>query len=305
MRSILSIAALATFLLGLTACAGVVAQSRPEGKITVHGDERHYISYVPSGYDKNTPIPLVLVLHPGLSNGERFLRVTGMDKTAEKNNFIAVFPDGSARFQGRGRYTWNAGSCCGYAAKKNVDDVGFLRKLVAELKTKYNIDPNRIYATGFSNGGGMAYRLACEASDMVKAIAVVSSSLDVNRCEMSKPVSVLHIHGTADKNNPYYGGYGQGGVAKVKKASTEDSLSTMRRLDHCAAAPQEIKRDDLHYYIYACEGESRVVHIKVLEGGHAWPGSIPLENSERFHQPTSKHLDTNLEVWNFFKQVSR
>jgi len=116
MKKFVTLITLTLSLLGTTACMAVKAQSSTENEIEYQG------------YDRNKPVPLLIALHGGMGNGKHFMKSTGLDKTAEKNNFIVVFPNGTARFN-RGRYTWNAGSCCGYAFKKKIDDVGFIRKL--------------------------------------------------------------------------------------------------------------------------------------------------------------------------------
>ncbi|WP_037559381.1 alpha/beta hydrolase family esterase [Spirillospora albida] len=141
---------------------------------------------------------LVIALHGGAANMSRMRSLTGFDDLADKEGFLVAYPDGFMT-------TWNAGSCCGPAKLGNINDVGFLGGLIDKITGAGLADRDRVYVTGFSNGAGMAYRLACEKPGKVAAIGVVEGAL-VTKCDPARPVSAIIFHGTADRNVPFNGG---------------------------------------------------------------------------------------------------
>ena len=176
-------------------------------KLDFEGLERSYILHVPSAYDKTHPLAVVLVFHGGGGNAENTVNTSEFNKQADKSGFLAVYPNGSGRL-GDKILTWNGGTCCGFALEHNIDDVGFVRAILKDLQSIAEIDSKRVYATGISNGGIMAYRLACEASDVIAAIGPVAGTQNFTPCEPNQPVSVIHFHGTDDQHLPYAGGIG-------------------------------------------------------------------------------------------------
>jgi polyhydroxybutyrate depolymerase len=167
---------------------------------------REYLLHVPPKLTRGTwrdgrpdkPLPLVLALHGGLANMQQMRELTGYDALSDDKGFLVAYPDGFMT-------TWNAGDCCGAAKIGKIDDVGFLSKLIDELTGAGLADPDRVHVTGFSNGAGMAYRLACERPAKVAGIGVVEGAL-VTPCEPDRPVSAMIVHGTADRSVPYGGG---------------------------------------------------------------------------------------------------
>jgi len=276
------------------------------GYVRYDGRKRKYLLYVPRGYNPTRPTPLLIGLHAGMSNPENFMERTKFATLAESENFIAIFPQGSARREKNGRYVWNAGICCGYASRRDIDDVGFIRTLIGKMEKSYNIDQHRIFATGFSNGGGMSYRLACDLSEKVTGIAVVSSGLDDKSCSLKKNVNVMHIHGTADPNNPYNGGRTLTGLSKAINSSVQDSLEVMLSENRCSKTPQVRTSNDLTYIDYSCQGGSQVSHIKIDRGEHAWPGSTFVSTAKRYPtQNTTRNLNASEAIWKFFSTTSQ
>ncbi|KAB2346023.1 alpha/beta hydrolase family esterase [Actinomadura rudentiformis] len=167
---------------------------------------REYLLHVPPKLTKGKwrngkpakPLPLVLALHGGLSNMNGFRALTGFDKVSNDKGFLVAYPNGFMT-------TWNAGSCCGAAKLGNIKDVDFLSKLIDKLTGAGLADAKRVYVAGFSNGAGMAYRMACERPDKVAGIGVVEGAL-VTPCEPGRPVSAMIFHGTADRSVPFNGG---------------------------------------------------------------------------------------------------
>lgn len=170
------------------------------------GTKRRYLVHVPASY-VGTKMPLVLVLHGGGGNAENAQYAYGFNATSDASNFIVAYPEGTGSLVTFGKVSgsWNAGTCCGEAALRQTDDVSFIASLLDDVSTKFAIDANRVYATGFSNGAAMSYRLACDLSNKIAAIAPVSGQMGVVSCNMTRPVSVMHIHGTEDPCALYNG----------------------------------------------------------------------------------------------------
>ncbi|GAA3243013.1 alpha/beta hydrolase family esterase [Actinocorallia longicatena] len=157
---------------------------------------REYLLRVPAGL--KGPAPLVVALHGGASNAERFEKESGFDGVSDDEKIVVAYPDGFM-------LSWNAGGCCGPAKVGKVDDVGFVNKMIDKLVGQGVADPKKIFVTGFSNGGGLAYKMACDGPGKVRAIGVVSAALIMD-CAPSRPVSTMIVHGTADRSVPYKGG---------------------------------------------------------------------------------------------------
>lgn len=292
--------ALLVLTLSLLACSRSAPPPSTDTKrtLTYDGIERTYLLHIPASYDENTPAPLVLSLHGGGGDAENQRRVSGFDQLADEQGFIVVYPNGTGRL-GDKILTWNGGTCCGYAQENGIDDVGFIRALIAELRLQYNIDPKRIYAAGISNGGIMSYRLACEAADLFAAIAPVSGTQNLATCQPSEAVSVIHFHGTADEHLPYDGGVGSKSITGVSYVSVSDTLAFWILRDNCPSrAVIEHSGEITHLSYSPCASGTSVELYKIEGGGHAWPGADGpawLGGDE----PTQSISATRL-IWEFF-----
>jgi polyhydroxybutyrate depolymerase len=257
------------------------------GSLRSGGLERTYRLFVPA---KPGPHPaLVVVLHGGFGNGDGAAEQTGFDDEARAHGFLAVYPDGVGR-------SWNAFTCCGPAQRGGVDDVGFLVRLIGDLRARYGVDPRRVYATGISNGGLMSYALACQASDRIAAIGPVAATMDFAGCSPHRPVSVLHIHGSADQNIPFQGGPGTKGVTPNDWRSVPSTIERWRRLDRCR--PPSVRRHgDVTLSRSECSGGTAVELDEIQGGGHSWPGG---ERMSLVLDPPSTALDASAKLWRFF-----
>lgn len=179
--------------------------------IDVKKTSRSFIVHIPDGLKGQKDLPVVIVMHGGGGNADGMRKQTGMDAVADKNGFIAVYPEGTGGLLMGRMHTWNAGACCGAAARKKVDDVAFISALIDFLVKEYAIDGARVYATGHSNGSQMSYRLACELSDKVAAVATNAGQRVLETCKPKRPVAVLHLHGVQDPCALYNGGDKCGG----------------------------------------------------------------------------------------------
>ena len=273
----------------------------PDGRI------RTYRLYVPASLDASTPAPLLVALHGGLGTSAQFEANSGFDGLAESNRFVAVYPDGiGASVDGTGPQTWNGGYCCGPAARDNVDDVGFVRQLIDRLDAELSIDPARTFVAGHSNGAIMAYRLACELYDRIAAIGVQAGSLGVDMCAPASPVSVIHLHGTADTNHPIDGGPGSGiaSLSGVVFRPARDAVEALAAANACAPSPvaeTDPTNPDLTVTTWALCNNSTTVRYVVVEGAtHAWMGHPAYSELASFYlgEPYP-NLDASRAIWSF------
>lgn len=271
--------------------------------VSYGGLDRSYLLHLPNPLPNN-PMPLVVVLHGGGGNAENVAHMTGFDAAADHNGFIVVYPNGtggSSRFFGLfgrpGMLTWNAGTCCGYAHDNNVDDVGFIRAVVTQVLKDNGADSKRIYATGISNGGMMAYRLACEASDLFAAIAPVSAVQEVAACKPEHPVSVFHIHGAKDENVPLEGGIGRKALEKENRAPVQQTIDFWAKQDQCTVTLHSNEPDISMTNYGGCTDRTDVQYFVIADGGHSWPGG---ERVSRLLDPPSQAMHATADIWEFF-----
>lgn len=271
------------------------------------GIQREYLVHVPATYDSAKPTPLLVSMHGGGGNmtyqasDDRY----GQVSKSEREGFIVVFPNGYSRTPGGKTATWNAGNCCGPARDRNVDDVGFIRRMLEDLSHQLNIDRRRIFATGMSNGGMMAHRLACEMSDTFRAIAAVAGTDNTKSCNPANPVSVLQIHARNDDHVLFDGGMGQKskGTAATDFTSVPESVSRWVARNACDPKPRRVlDRPGAYCDRYApCKGGAEVELCVTEAGGHSWPGGTKRRASE----PPSSAIDANDVMWDFFTRSSR
>jgi polyhydroxybutyrate depolymerase len=268
--------------------------------------DRTYLVHVPPKYDPKTPTPVVLVLHGAWTNGPITALYSGMNRTADENNFVAVYPNGTGIRETA--LFWNSGGRDqGVLGRKPVDDVKFLGAVLDDLGTVINIDPKRIFATGISNGGMMCYRLAAEMAGRIAAIAPISGTLCLDDCHPTRPVPVLHFHGSDDKLVPYDGGRSAARELLHCK-SVDETMQTWTKLDNC---PEKAKIESLpnkvdddtrvrrHTFGPGKDG-SEVVLIEIEGGGHTWPGRPFLPGLDVALGKSTGNISTNDMIWEFF-----
>jgi polyhydroxybutyrate depolymerase len=269
---------------------------------TVHvGDsERTYEIDLPARAPApSLPLPVVLVFHGGGGSAASVRTQTRMSVKGGAAGFVAVYPQGSGGVAGKLR-TWNAGTCCGWAMQHRVDETAFVAALLDDLATVVAIDRTRVYATGISNGGMIAYQVACTLADRFAAIAVVAGEMTVasGECRPARPVPVLVIHGTADRNLPFDGGPGARALAVHDVKSVGSAIDFWRHHDGCADAATSERTGAVTRTRYrGCSGDSEVELITIDGGGHSWPGG---ERLARFLDPPSDALDASDEILRFF-----
>lgn len=237
---------------------------------TPDGRTRTYRTYVPAGVG-TAEVPLVIALHGGTGSGRQFERSSGLDAQADQYGFVVVYPDGVGTGPDETELrTWNAGLCCGPASRNGVDDVAFIGLLIDRMMADHFIDPDRVFVVGHSNGGFMAYRLACELSGRIAAVGLQAGGLGVDTCEPEQPVSLLHLHGRDDTNVRIEGGLGTG-ISRVEFPPLDDSLATVAAAMGCAEPPVIAVEGDVERRTWdECDGEV-TVEVHVVDGrDHGW-----------------------------------
>jgi polyhydroxybutyrate depolymerase len=291
------LAMLALALFGLAGCGPVRGQQAAPAAastqvIDVHGLRRTFHVYRPAGLAG--PAPLVVMLHGGFGTGTQAEQDYGWDAQARAAHFVVAYPDGLDR-------AWNVGGgCCGVPGRTGADDVGFITRMVARISAEVRIDPDRVYATGISNGGMLAYRLACDTT--IFAAIGPDSATELGSCRSPAPVSVIHIHGTADHNIPYDGGPGQG-FAHIDGPAIPFLNATWRSIDRCAAPPSVRVAGVVTTSVARCPGGRAVELITIRGAGHQWPGSVPpsplAARLLHLDQPSTA-LNATRVIWRFF-----
>ena len=266
--------------------------------------ERCYLLHIPPGHDAERPAPVVFSLHGFASNARPQEELTGWSDLADREGFLVVYPEGTS-FPLR----WNASSIFNAA---DVDDVQFIRDVVADLSRIVAVDLDRIYVNGMSNGGFMSHRLACEAADLVAAIGMVSASATdpPGGCTPSRPVPVIAFNGTDDPLVSYEGRSAEGSLPDwlirllnlsrhhaVLPAVDVWTVDWAER-DECSMAPEFIPASgDAGGISYTgCLGDAEVILYTIDGGGHTWPGGKPLPLVGK----TSTDLDATATMWAFF-----
>jgi polyhydroxybutyrate depolymerase len=258
--------------------------------LTIDHRDRTYRLYRPRSLP-GQPVPLVLVLHGALGSGKQAETDYGWDAKADAGHFVVAYPDGYHR-------TWNAGGCCGPAQTADVDDVGFLTGLVRTVSGDLPVDPHRVYATGISNGGLMAYRLACRTT-VFAAIGPDSATM-LAPCDSPAPLSVIHVHGLADQSIPFQGGPSRS-AQQVDWPPVQPVIDGWRSVDGCAA-PSTTTDGPVTTATASCPAGRAVELVTIAGAGHQWPGGRPNtagENLLGLDEPSTA-LNATATIWSFF-----
>lgn len=264
------------------------------------GIERTYRLYVPDGPG---PFPIVVVLHPLRSTGVRMERYTRFSKLAQEENFIVVYPDAILN-------RWNDRAYRPHA----IDDVGFIAALLDHLEENFPVDPSRVYATGASNGGMLAHRLACDMGEHFAAIAPVMSDIPFLvqlRGRTAAPMPILMINGTRDPIVPF--GRTTAPQQKLNIVTARQTVDFWVSKNGCATHPEVTQLPDkdpedgtrIDEWDYAPgSAQAEVIFYAVKDGGHTWPGARDPDTSAGLLGRTSQDMDATKVIWRFFKKHS-
>ena len=283
MRLILTIVCVA--LCVLSGCSDEVETTH---SVTVDGVVRGYSVHVPSGYDGATALPVLFNFHGNGGTAQSFMDWTDMTALADQERFLLIYPQGSLL---DGAPHWNP-SPPGEGNKSTADDLGFVAAMLDAVIAEYNVDAQRVYACGYSNGGMMAYGLACAMSERIAAVGSVSGTMlgGAESCVpgATHPMPVINIHGTDDFVLPYEGAPGYTAAADV--------MAYWAGVSGITEEPVMESQDDdgtvIERYLYeAGDSGSTVAHYKVIGGGHVW-----------FTDLTYEGEGTGELVWGFLSQ---
>lgn len=263
------------------------AQRLVEGfTLEIDGRVRNYLVHTPPNYDSRKKYPLLLAIHGARGNPAGMREVTRFDELSKKEEFIVVYPFGTTADEKIG-YFWNAWECCGYALQHEVNDVKFIKKLISNVKEDFSIHPAKIYAAGFSNGGMMSLRLACEISEEFAAVASVGGSMFHENCKPSKPLPVYFIQGKKDRVVPVEGGVGKNSSTPSAKLPSFQMFQFWSGLHECMREKSIEDNKKIIYEALDCKSKKRVKMTIVKEEAHTWPQE---------NYPASE------EIWKFLKQ---
>jgi len=281
-------------------------------ELTLNGLKRHYVVHVPAAYDGKDPVPVVIMFHGGGGKARGAMQETNWSAKADKENFLAVYPEGVPRDPARrGSFvanpqSWNDGSARTIlaAAQQNIDDVGFVSAMLDDLNSKFRIDPHRLYATGFSNGASMTFRAGRELSARLAAIAPVAGSDWLDQPAPAQPLSLLYVTGTADPLNPLEGGdITLGGKPAGKKPPVREFIRKWVQMLGCVPEPKTIHdRDGVKGLVYtSCHKNTEVTFYTIAGMGHFWPGGMS-HLPEHVIGKSSDKINATDVIWEFFRK---
>jgi len=268
------------------------AQQTSDRTLTHDGLEREYIIHVPASYDADTPAPLLLCFHGLGSNANTNMLYTNFKAIADTAGFILIHPQGT---KVQNTTHWNVG---GFTAESTIDDVGFTESLLETISNEFNINSDRIYSTGMSNGGYMRFLLACQLSDKFAAVASVTGSMTpetFDECNPQHPTPILQIHGDQDGTVPYNGD-------PTFTKSINQVLEYWVEFNNCSFPPTTTAIEDINitdgstveHSIYSGGTDDVTVeHFKVFGGGHDWPGAFG-----------NMDINASMEVWKFLSKYN-
>jgi polyhydroxybutyrate depolymerase len=268
-------------------------RNHDNGSLMSSGEKRKYLLYVPSTYDRSRPTPLVISMHGAGGWPAQQRDVSGWNRLAECQGLIVVYPSG---FEGAGPRIWRVSREAGL-----MRDVRFISELIDKLEAAYNIDRERIYANGLSNGGGMSFVLSCTLSDRIAAVGLVAAAqtLPWSWCTDHRPVPMIAFHGTADPVIPYNGG--RSWISPESFPDVPRWAAKWARRNRCGSTPVEsmVAADVTRREYTNCADDAAVVLYTIREGGHTWPGGQPMP--EWLVGPTSRSIDATSQMWAFFR----
>ena len=255
-----------------------------------NGISRDYILYIPENLPTNAP--LVVVSHGYTSSAKTMMSYSGMNKVADEEKFLVVYPQGTK--DQRGNNFFNVGY--EFHASSEVDDLGFIKALVTKLTDDYQVNPNHIFATGMSNGGDLSYFLACYASDMFQAVAPIAGTMmqtTIETCKPQKGMPIFAVHGKADEvtyfdgdmaNRDKWGPY-PGIPAVIEHWVDVNAVEISKQVDLDNITNFTASNEALSFDRYLSETSDHEVWLYIHSGGHDW---------------SLKELDTSSEIWSFF-----
>jgi polyhydroxybutyrate depolymerase len=293
-------------------------------RLTFDGQTRDVRLHVPPAAGFGRPLPLILNLHGATQNGLLEEAQTDMDASSDRDGYLVAYPDGTRiatkltpdPVAKNAQYGWNAGYCCGLPVTKHIDDVGFLLAVIADVASRTPVDLRRVYVTGISNGGMMAYAMAAEASDRIAAIASISGQVELPAIHPSRAVPTLEYHSVDD---PIARWTGVTNADPRLRFSVLSGVAQWVRADGCRSTPHDgptivgaagsrAAGETATLLSYpSCRQGSAVMLWRFTGSGHVWPGA-PFNTGPRstwilggVGRGTTL-VNANENMWQFFEQ---
>jgi len=278
------------------------------------GLDRRYIVHVPPGFDSRKPMPVVIMFHGGGGTARGAMRETGWTQKADQEGFLAVFPEATppdptkpSRFGINGQ-AWNDGSGRFHSGEQDIPDIAFINAMIDDLVARFAVDRRRIYATGFSNGASMAFRVGVELSGRIAAIAPFAGTLWVTPSKLDRPVPLFYITGDADLLNPAEGGPPKlvtgaplRAAAAKPKPPAREFIAAWVRLLGCQAEPKTAPATPGVTTVTYSGGRdgTEVRYTVIKDHGHIWPGGVNLLPESMVGKASDKFKATDA-IWEFF-----
>jgi polyhydroxybutyrate depolymerase len=261
--------------------------------IEVEGETRKYLIHIPNSYDTIKSVPLMLNFHGWTMSASDQMSVSDMRALANSKQFILVYPQGTKFW---GSTHWNVGS---WTLGSNANDLAFTEDLIQQVSNNYNIDEERVYACGYSNGGFFSQELACQLSNKIAAIGSVAANMSretLNNCNSTHPMPVITISGTMDDDVEYDGSYPKRTISHAKTLNywiTFNNLDTMPTITEIPNLNIFDGSSVALYHYLNGDNSVEIKHYKIINGGHDWPGTIG-----------NMDINANSVIWNFVSQFN-
>jgi polyhydroxybutyrate depolymerase len=290
LASLLGVALLFVIILGVA----FLIVNKINGTLVSSGEKRQYLLHVPASYDRNVSTPLVISIHGFAEWPAHQAQISRWNDLADEKGFIVVYPSGTS-FPKRWRTTGLTDS-----PGDPELDIRFISDLIYKLSSDYNIDPNRIYANGLSNGGGMSYLLACKMADRIAAIGSVAGAYTYppDLCKPSRPVPLIAFHGDADPVVPYFGGPSRS--FEIPFPYIPDWMQAWADRNKCQTTSPIPQDGEISSTTWSeCNQGADVTFYTIAGGGHSWPGGEPIP--EWIVGNTSQAINATRVMWQFFE----
>lgn len=270
---------------------------------------REFTLHIPPTYDGLTDVPLVIVLHGGGGNSESVQNFTQMNPVSDTNGFIVAYPQGFGPTQ-NGGFSWADGRETS-ATNMGIDDVGFILKLMDKITSEYQISENKIYVCGFSNGGFMSQKLACELENTFAGVGTLGATIGTevfNTCATNQSIPMLFVLGDADPFVPYNGGTVTNNPSNIE--GVETIANFWKEHNQCQTTKPAIQLPDLDvtdnstvtlFEFTDCDCNASVKLYKINNGGHTWPG-VENVNYEMIAGETNEDIRASDVLWEFFNE---
>jgi len=286
--------------------------SSVNGTLKHQNNLREYFLNIPPSYDGLSDVPLVIVLHGGSGNATSIQGFTQMNSVSDGNGFIVAYPQGFGPTQ-NGGYSWADGRKTS-ATKMGIDDVGFISKLIDKVKAEYRIISNKIYVCGFSNGGFMSQKLACELENKFAGVGTLGATIGsevLSQCSVSQSIPMIIMLGDADPFVPYNGGTVANNPSPI--VGIETLVDFWKNHNRCQTTKPEIDLPDLDttdnstvtlFEFSDCDCSANIKLYRINNGGHTWPG-VENVNYEIIAGETNEDINASSILWEFFNKHER